>query len=135
MIRKIVREEVAMSIQEVITELKQPVNAIGKQLPKKKIVEKTNYTNNTVLNDILNETKQAIESNKESEEYPMMGNGVYDSNRMNDVMSSQYGNMMDTNQSNADIIVGNNAPEATKKLFDKDFSGILKKSLEKSSNR
>ena len=39
-IRKIVREEVAMAIQEVITELKQPTQQVSKPKPKKKMVEK-----------------------------------------------------------------------------------------------
>ena len=52
-IRQIVREEVAMAIQEVITELKQPT-----QSQPKKIVEKKSFTSNSVLNDVLNETAQ-----------------------------------------------------------------------------
>ena len=39
-IRKIVREEVAMAINEVITELKQPVQNITQTQPQQKIVEK-----------------------------------------------------------------------------------------------
>ena len=49
-IRQIVREEVAMAIGEVITELKQPIESKPKS---KKIVEKKQYTNNNVLNDVL----------------------------------------------------------------------------------
>ena len=40
-IRKIVREEVAMAIHEVITELKQPTQKqVSKSKPKRKMVEK-----------------------------------------------------------------------------------------------
>ena len=63
-IRKIVREEVAMAIQEVITELKQPTslssNQSKKQVKNKRVVENKQYTSNTVLNDILNETVGGI---------------------------------------------------------------------------
>ena len=59
-IRKIVREEVALAIQEVITELKQPTQQVSKQ--KRKIIEGKQpykkYTDNSVLNDVLNETAQ-----------------------------------------------------------------------------
>ena len=51
-IRKIVREEVAMAIQEVITELKQPTslssNQSKKQVKNKRVVENKQYTSNTV---------------------------------------------------------------------------------------
>ena len=39
-IKKIVREEVAMAIQEVITELKQPTHQVSKPKPKKKTAKK-----------------------------------------------------------------------------------------------
>jgi hypothetical protein len=59
-IRKIVREEVAMAIQEVITELKEPTvdEKSGAQKPKRKkvIKEKRQFSSNSVLNDVLNET-------------------------------------------------------------------------------
>ena len=45
-IRKIVREEVAMAIQEVITELKQPTQQVSQPQPRKKIVEKKQFTKN-----------------------------------------------------------------------------------------
>ena len=43
-IRKIVREEVAMAIQEVITELKQPTQQVSQPKTKKKMVEKKSFT-------------------------------------------------------------------------------------------
>ena len=60
-IRKIVREEVAMAIHEVINEIKQPV--INKKTkirePQKSSIEnKTSFSKNTILNNILNETAQ-----------------------------------------------------------------------------
>ena len=42
-IRKIVREEVAMAIQEVITELKQPTQQVSQPKTKKKMVEKKRF--------------------------------------------------------------------------------------------
>ena len=49
-IRQIVREEVAMAIKEVVTELKQPIESQPK--PQKKIVEKKSYTNNSVMKQL-----------------------------------------------------------------------------------
>ena len=126
-LRKIVREEVAIAIKEVITELKQP-----KQ--KKKIVEKKQYTNNSILNEVLNETEGGILHG--TEPYPTMGGGVYDSSKADEIISSQYSDIMKgdtepTHESNVSTIVGKGAPENVKNLFNKDFSGILKQSYKK----
>ena len=53
LLRTMVREEVAMAIQEVITELKQPVTTkqVSQPKTKKKIVEKKSFTSNSVLNE------------------------------------------------------------------------------------
>ena len=115
-IRKIVREEVAMAIQEVITELKQPTQQVSKPKPKKKIIEKKQYTKNSVLNNILNETQGGIP--QDSEEYPTMGDGIYDSTKMGEIMSRT---------SNGDLassmgIDPNNAPD----FLTKDYSAVMK---------
>ena len=127
-IRKIVREEVAMAIHEVITELKQPTQQVSQPQPTKKIVEKTNYTNNSILNDVLNETAQ-------DESWKQMGNGTYDSSKVHDVMSSQYGDMMNSstpqlNNGNLAAQMGvdpNNAPN----FLTKDYRKLMKKVNEK----
>ena len=51
-IRKIVREEVAMAINEVVTELKQPSLSSPKSnsKPRRKIVEKQSYSKNSIIN-------------------------------------------------------------------------------------
>ena len=130
MIRKIVREEVAMAIQEVITELKQPTQS--QPQPKKKIVEKKQFTNNSILNEVMNETAMG-------DEWKTMGNGKFDSNKMNDVMSSQYGDLM--NDDGGDAMVAsmgvdpNTVDDSVKNIFTKDYREVLKKSEEKSKQR
>ena len=119
MLRKIVREEVAMAIQEVITELKQPKQQITQTKQKKKIVEKKQYTDNSVLNDVLNET--AI-----SDEWKTMGGGTYDSGKMNEVLSSQYSDTMNGQQS---VAVNPNDPMA--KFLNKDYRQVMQKVEEK----
>jgi hypothetical protein len=116
-IRQMVREEVAMAIQEVITELKQPTQS---QPQPKKIVEKKPYTNNSVLNDVLNETA-------EDKEWKTMGGGTYDSSKMNDVLQSSYGDMMNDSQPNGNLAASmgvnpNDAPD----FLTKDYRAILK---------
>ena len=117
-IRQIVREEVAMAIKEVITELKQPIES---QPQPKKIVEKKSYTNNSVLNDVLNETAQ-------DDGWKTMGGGQYTSDRMNEVIGKNYGDMMNGTQP-----VPSSDPMS--QFLNKDYSEVLEKSMEKSKNK
>ena len=117
-IRKIVREEVAMAIGEVITELKQPTQS---QPQPKKIVEKKQFTENSVLNDVLNETAQ-------SEEWKTLGDGKFDSSRMNELVGRQYGDMMNGTQQ-----VPSSDPMS--QFLNKDYSEVLEKSIEKSNRK
>ena len=114
-IRQIVREEVAMAIKEVVTELKQPTQS--KSQPKK-IVEKKSFTNNSVLNDVLNETAQ-------DDDWKTLGDGQYTSDRMNELVGGQYGDMMNGTQK-----VPSSDPMS--QFLNKNYSEVLEKSKEKS---
>ena len=118
-IRQIVREEVAMAIKEVITELKQPIESQPK--PQKKIVEKKQFTENSVLNDVLNETAQ-------DGEWKTLGGGEFTSDRMNELVGRQYGDMMNGTQS-----VPSSDPMS--QFLNKNYSEVLEKSIEKSKNK
>ena len=118
-IRQIVREEVAMAIQEVITELKQPSESQPK--PQKKIVEKKQFTENSVLNDVLNETAQ-------DDGWKTLGGGEFTTDRMNELVGGQYGDMMNGTQQ-----VPSSDPMS--KFLNKDYSQVLEKSIEKSKNK
>jgi len=117
-IRKIVREEVAMAIKEVITELKQPTQS----QPTKPIEEKS-YTNNSVLNDVLNETAQ-------DGEWKTLGGSEFTSDRMNELVGKQYGDMVNKNTSPQ---IPSSDPMS--QFLNKDYSEVLKKSKEKSKNK
>ena len=117
-IRQIVREEVAMAIQEVITELKQPTQS---QPQPKKIVEKKSFTKNSVLNDVLNETAQ-------DGDWKTLGGGEFTSDRMNELVGRQYGDMMNGTQP-----VPSSDPMS--QFLNKNYSEVLEKSIEKSKNK
>ena len=118
-IRQIVREEVAMTIKEVITELKQPTQS---QSQPKKIVEKKSYTNNSVLNDVLNETAQG-------DDWKTLGGSEFTSDRMNELVGKNYGNMM--NNQSPTISVNGQTPDFLKK----DYREVLKKTEEKQKQK
>tara|TARA_Y100000361_G_scaffold70588_1_gene62407 strand:- start:286 stop:630 length:345 start_codon:yes stop_codon:yes gene_type:complete len=110
-----------MAIHEVISELKQPVQKVSQPKSKKKIIEKKEFTKNSVLNDVLNETAQG-------EEWKTMGGGVYDSSKVNEVVGNSYGDMMNETQQ-----VSSNDPMA--QFLNKDYSQVLQKSVEKSKQK
>ena len=118
-IRQIVREEVAMAINEVITELKQPIES--KPKPKKIIEKKQSFTSNSVLNDVLNETAK-------DEEWKTLGGSEFTSDRMNELIGGQYGDMMNGSQK-----ISSSDPMS--QFLNKDYSEVLEKSIEKSKNK
>ena len=119
-IRTIVREEVAMAIGEVISELKQPTQS---QPQPKKIVEKKSFTSNSVLNDVLNETAQ-------DGEWKTLGGSEFTSDRMNELVGRQYGDMMNTSPQQ---VVPSSDPMS--QFLNKDYSEVLEKSKEKSNRK
>jgi hypothetical protein len=128
-IRKIVREEVAMAIHEVITELKLPTQQVSKPKQKRKIVEKQqNYTKNPILNDVLNETAgdgdwKSITSNGAGKTLDSLQNTLSDS----------YGDMMGSSQDinvdemAADANVNPEAvPDHVTNALTRDYSELMK---------
>ena len=107
-----------MAIKEVITELRQPTQS---QPQPKKIVEKKSYTNNSVLNDVLNETAQ-------DDGWKTLGGSEFTSERMNELVGRQYGDVMNGTQQ-----VPSSDPMS--QFLNKDYSQVLEKSIEKSKNK
>ena len=116
-IRQIVREEVAMAIHEVIDELKQPSLSSQEQ----PIQEKKNFSSNSVLNDVLNETANG--------EWKTLGGSEFTSDRMNELVGGQYGDMM----KNTPPQIPSSDPMS--QFVNKDYSEVLKKSEEKSKQK
>tara|TARA_R100001594_G_scaffold107308_1_gene141887 strand:- start:1134 stop:1532 length:399 start_codon:yes stop_codon:yes gene_type:complete len=119
LIRQIVREEVAMAIKEVITELKQPIES--KPEPKK-IIEKKSFTKNSVLNDVLNETAQ-------DGDWKTLGGGEFTTDRMNELVGKQYGDVMNEQPQ----VVSPSDPMA--QFVNKDYRQVLQKTEEKQNQK
>ena len=120
-IRQMVREEVAMAIQEVITELKQPSLSSPKPKPTKSS-GKRKFTKNSVLNDVLNETAEG--------DWKTMGGSKFTSDRMNELVGGQYADMMKDTPQQA---VPSNDPMS--QFLNKDYSEVLKKAEEKDNRK
>ena len=119
-IRQIVREEVAMAIHEVIDELKQP--SLSSQ--KKPIQEKKNFSKNSVLNDVLNETAQ-------DGEWKTLGGSEFTTDRMNELVGGQYSDMMNKNTPQQQVP----SSDPMSKFLNKDYSEVLKKAEQKQKQK
>jgi len=120
-IRQIVREEVAMAIQEVITELKKPVKVEKPMTPKKR-TQNSSFTSNKILNDVLNETAQ-------NGDWKTLGGGEFTSDRMNELVGSNYGDMMNQQPQQ----VPSSDPMA--QFLNKDYTEVLEKAEQKQKQK
>ena len=120
-IRQIVREEVAMAIQEVITELKKPVKVEKPMTPKKR-TQNSQFTSNKILNDVLNETAQ-------NGDWKTLGGGEFTSDRMNEIVGRNYGDMMNTSPQQ----VPSNDPMS--QFLNKDYREVLDKAEQKQKQK
>ena len=122
-VRKIVREEVAIAIKEVVNEIKNPTNAVNKEV-KRKPAKNRQYTKNTILNEVINETAK-------SEEWKTMGGETYTSDKMNDVLTNSYSELMsDNSNGNLAAEMGVN-PKDAPDFLTKDYRAVMKKMDEK----
>ena len=120
-IRQIVREEVAMAIQEVITELKKPTQPTKPMTPKKK-TQNSSFTSNKVLNDVLNATAQ-------DGEWKTLGGSEFTSDRMNELVGRQYGDMM--NQQPQQVP----SSDPMSQFLNKDYREVLDKAEQKQKQK
>ena len=92
-----------------------PMKIIVPPKPKNKILEKQSFSNNSVLNDVLNETAA-------SDEWKTLGGSEFTSDRMNELVGGQYGNMM--NQQSQQVP----SSDPMSQFVNKDYREVLKKS-------
>ena len=120
-IRQVVREEVAMAIKEVITELKQPTQTSKPMTPKKR-TQNSSFTSNKILNDVLNETAQ-------DGEWKTLGGSEFTSDRMNELVGRQYGDMMNSTPQQVP------SSDPMSQFLNKDYREVLKKTEEKQKQK
>jgi len=112
-IREVVREEIRLGLQEIIGDLKQPKQQVSK--PKKKFVERQEFSKNPIINEVLNETAST------EDEWKSMGGEKYTTDKMGDILNSSYGDMMNGN-SNTSVSVDGQQPDFLKK----DYRSLMK---------
>ena len=130
-ITEVVRKEVKKEVKKIFIK-EETSNQLTDIIPEvSKPKEDIQYTKNKSLNDVLNETVGLTKSAKESEEYPTLGNGTFDTSRMSEMMG--YGKSEDMKR---DMVAVDTIKKAGKSLeqvpdhvtnaLTRDYSGLMK---------
>ncbi len=131
-IQEVVRKEVKKEVQKIfIKEETSPLlqdAVIKKPKPKK---EEISYTSNKTLNKVLNETVGLSKTDNQSEEYPTMGSGVFDTSRMSELMG--YGKPEDVKRDMVAVdtmkkagVTSEQVPEHVTNALTRDYSDLMK---------
>ena len=137
-IELVVRKEVKKQLSEIFINEEKEINlaeTISKPKPKKVISKpKKQYTKNTALNEVLNNTKPL--GSQEQEDYPTLGGGVLGSDNMAEVLG--YGDLgrgqnkekaremgaVDTIKKQGVSV--DQVPEDVQNALTRDYSGLMK---------
>ena len=133
-IQEAVRREVKKEVKKIFIE-EQP----GKLISTKEVIEtpqvnskkEVTYTKNESLNKVLNETVGLSKSTKKNEEYATLGGGVFDTNRMTELMGYGKPEEVKRDMVAADTLrkagksVGD-VPEAVTNALTRDYSDLMK---------
>ena len=125
----LIKEVVKQEVKKQITDILISETNIPKETPvvKKKKVKEQKFTDNSVLNKILNETAQ------QQEEYPTLGGGTFDSSRATELLG--YGSLGNDEVKREVAAAGTMkgagmnpeaAPEHLKNALTRDYSDLIK---------
>jgi hypothetical protein len=137
-IELVVRKEIKKQLSEIFINDKEEIKlseVISKPKPKaKKQIVKKQYSKNTALNEVLNNTNPLGKS--QQDEYPSLGGGVLGSDNMAEVLG--YGNLggvqnkeMAREMAAVDTIKKqgvsvDQVPEGVQNALTRDYSGLMK---------
>jgi|TARA_B100000902_G_C26861560_1_gene693289 hypothetical protein len=139
-IELVVRKEIKKQLTEIFINEKEEIKlaeTISKPTSKvKKPVKQKQYTKNSALNRVLNETKSLKAQETQTDEYPTLGGGVLGSDNMAEVLG--YGNLGGVqNKEKAREMAAVDSikkagvsvdavPEDVQNALTRDYSGLMK---------
>ena len=134
LIKEIVKLEVKKEVEKIFIKENITSNTISPPPPKNEV----QYTDDPVLNGILNET-----ANKYEEDYPTMSGKAYDSSRVSELLG--YGNVMGGNDemkrkaaavdtAHKAGVNPENVPGDVMNALTKDYRGVMK-AIDKKKNK
>ena len=144
-----IKEENSSSLTELVSkpiiekEVKEPIRKQYKTKTKPK--KEVNYTSNEALNKVLNETVGGVPQGEGGgpqvggyEDYPTLGDGVFDSSKINDVLAgaTSLGNTEGTKERKREIaavdsikkagVSVDQVPEHVQNALTRDYSSVMK---------
>ena len=130
-ITEVVRKEVKKEVKKIFIK-EQTSDKLADIIPEVlEPKEEIQYTKNKSLNDVLNETVGLSKSQKQTDEYPTLGGGAFDTSRMSEMMG--YGKSEDMKR---DMVAVDTIKKAGKSLeqvpdhvtnaLTRDYSGLMK---------
>ena len=135
-IELVVRKEVKKQVKQIlITEKSIKSKPVIQSKPKPKPKVQQHFTDNAELNKVLNETVGLNDRSQEDEEWPTMGDGVFDSSRATELLG--YGESMGTskemkrNMAAAQTlkekgVSTKDVPESVLNALTRDYSDLMK---------
>ena len=125
----LIKEVVKQEVKKQITDILINETNIPKEKPVvKKKVKEQKFTDNPMLNQILNETAQ------QQEEYPTLGGGTFDTSRMTEMLG--YGGGLGNKEVKREVAAASTmksagmnpeaAPEHLKNALTRDYSDLIK---------
>jgi len=125
-IQEVVKREVQKEVKKIFIE-EQTKSVIEPKVETKK----KNYTKNKSLNDVLNETVGLSKKQSDSEEYPTLGGGTFDSSRMAELMG--YGKSEEVKRDMVAVdtfkkagVSSEQMPDHITKALTRDYSDLMK---------
>tara|TARA_Y100001937_G_scaffold120852_1_gene178682 strand:+ start:403 stop:828 length:426 start_codon:yes stop_codon:yes gene_type:complete len=125
-IQEVVKREVQKEVKKIFIK-----EEVSKPVIEPKHEEKVTYTKNKSLNDVLNETVGLTKSVKQTDEYPTLGGGAFDSSRMAELIG--YGKSEDVKRDMVAVdsfkkagVRSNQVPEALTNALTRDYSDLMK---------
>lgn len=131
-IQEVVKREVQKEVKKIF--IKEQVSE-EPTIEMKSIVEEPkkqiNYTKNKSLNKVLNETVGLSKSQSQTESYPTLGGGAFDSSRMAELMGYGKSDEVKRDMVAVDTLKKagksvNDVPEAVTNALTRDYSDLMK---------
>ena len=130
-IQEVVRKEVQKEVKKIFIK-EESLSKLTDIVPEVlELEEEIQFTKNKSLNKVLNETAGLTKSEKQSEEYPTLGGGTFDTSRMSELLG--YGKSDDIKR---DMVAVDTLKKAGKSVKDvpehvtaaltRDYSSLMK---------
>ena len=131
-IREVVRREVQKEVQKIFIkeETSPKLQNIVSEIKESSVTPSKTYTKNEALNKVLNETV-ALSKKQPTEEYPTLGGGTFDTNRMTELIG--YGKSDETKRDVAAVetikkagLSVDDVPDHVTNALTRDYSDLMK---------